>query len=62
MVLCESSGTSCNEFKFMWAIKKQLADTGKYFVKSCIYYTYCDCDSTKGIMSFPQAVLGLKKR
>lgn len=31
MILCESSGTSCNEFKFMRAIKKQLADTGKTF-------------------------------
>lgn len=31
MILCESSDTSCNWLKFMWAIKKQLADIGKIF-------------------------------
>lgn len=31
MILCESSDTNCNGFKFMWAIKKQLADIGKVF-------------------------------
>lgn len=53
MILCESSGTSCNEFKFMWAIKKQLADTGNELVKSCMYYKSWGCMVLLGWCHFP---------